>query len=210
MKRYGAWILTLCLFACSTTRTPNPLANNPPTMTLAPAMTLTPTIDTIRFPPPTSTVFVTAISTLIPPSLTFTTEEQNIDQTEVPAFAPTHILPTLQAGKLIQLASIHMIDAQVGWGIYKESEKVQRPGSQGSPYPYGPEGYIVRTTDGGKTWQNVTPPNGAYSAGGFFCSRCEYGLGKQQCSLLYQSQYNAALAHYKWRQNLENQSAIFD
>jgi photosystem II stability/assembly factor-like uncharacterized protein len=61
-----------------------------------------------------------------------------------------------------------MMDAQVGWGIYKESEKVLRPGSQGDPYLYGPEGYIVRTTDGGKTWQNVTPPSGAYSAGGFF------------------------------------------
>ena len=49
-------------------------------------------------------------------------------------------LPTLQAGQPITLTSLHMVDAAVGWG----SEST---------------GHIVRTTDGGQTWTDVTPPN---------------------------------------------------
>lgn len=71
--------------------------------------------------------------------------------TDTPAPAePTQTpLPTLLPGQLVALNSLHMIDAATGWGV--ESS-----------------GYIVRTRDGGNTWQDVTPPQGAYNETGFF------------------------------------------
>lgn len=84
-----------------------------------------------------------------------------------PQLQPTLIIPTLQAGSSAKLLSIQMIDAQTGWAIQEESREILRPGSR-TEYPWPLEGYILRTVDGGKTWQNASPPTGAYSPGGFF------------------------------------------
>ena len=62
--------------------------------------------------------------------------------------APTP-LPRLEGGSPLALASLHMITPDTGWGIEKS-------------------GHIVRTRDGGNTWQDVTPPQGLYNDDGFF------------------------------------------
>jgi len=58
-------------------------------------------------------------------------------------------IPALAAGQKIKLTWMHMFDASSGWGI--ESA-----------------GHILRTQDGGNTWEDVTPPGGIYDQGGFF------------------------------------------
>jgi WD40 repeat protein len=58
-------------------------------------------------------------------------------------------LPRLEGGSMIALNSIHMIDPNVGWGIEAS-------------------GHIIRTRDGGNTWQDVNPPQGLYNDNGFF------------------------------------------
>jgi hypothetical protein len=148
MKKSLVCLFALCVFACNTSPTSAPSSESPATIA------------------PSPTVFSAARSTPVPPTPTF--EEQMVEQTQVPVFAPPLIIPTIPAGKSIQLSSINMIDAQIGWAIFLESTRVLRPDFQGDPFLKQPEGYILRTTDGGKTWQNVTPPTGAYSPGGFF------------------------------------------
>ncbi len=64
--------------------------------------------------------------------------------------APTATaLSTLHPGRSLTLANTHMTDAQNGWGIDTTE-------------------HIVHTTDGGQTWKDVTPHNGAYTDSGFF------------------------------------------
>jgi WD40 repeat protein len=58
-------------------------------------------------------------------------------------------LPLIQVGKSITLTSLKMVNAAVGWG----SEIT---------------GHIVRTTDGGQSWSDVTPPNLPADAFGSF------------------------------------------
>ncbi|HMD90619.1 MAG TPA: YCF48-related protein [Anaerolineaceae bacterium] len=62
------------------------------------------------------------------------------------SFAP---LSPIAAGTPVTLTFLQMIDRTSGWGI--EST-----------------GHIVRTTNGGRAWQDVTPPQGAYIHSGFF------------------------------------------
>jgi photosystem II stability/assembly factor-like uncharacterized protein len=62
---------------------------------------------------------------------------------------PTPI-PTFQAGQSITISDLQMIDTSVGWGLDST-------------------GHIVRTTDGGRSWLDVTPPNlPVESYGSFF------------------------------------------
>jgi photosystem II stability/assembly factor-like uncharacterized protein len=156
MKKVFICIFALFLFACTATVQPSgPLEPASPHFT----QTAAPTTFVSEKP----TTFGNATYTPIPATLT-----PAPIPTERTVFAPTLIIPTLQVGRSIRLSSIHMVDAQVGWGIYLESNGVLRPGFRGDPLLWPNEGYILRTSDGGKTWQNVTPPNGAYSPGGFF------------------------------------------
>jgi photosystem II stability/assembly factor-like uncharacterized protein len=86
-----------------------------------------------------------------PPSATPFPTASEISPTAVPATpeATSTLLPRLEADAPVALASIHMIDPEVGWGI-----------EQG--------GHLLRTRDGGNIWQDVTPPQGLYNKSGFF------------------------------------------
>ena len=71
-----------------------------------------------------------------------------VDPTFTPAPTSTAIA-SLRPGQPLILAMIHMSDEQNGWGIDVGE-------------------HIVYTTDGGLTWKDVTPLNGAYRDSGFF------------------------------------------
>jgi photosystem II stability/assembly factor-like uncharacterized protein len=138
MKKFYVILLALWIAACSAI----PATQSPFTEAF-PSPALTPTITVT--PPFTPSPYVT-----LPPQL-----------------QPTLIIPTLQAGSPVKLLSIQMIDAQTGWAIHTEPSEVLRPEFR-TEYPWPLEGYILRTVDGGKIWQNAGPPTGAYSPGGFF------------------------------------------
>ena len=98
---------------------------------------------------PVRTETLPGSSTLVSPIATASsTAAREIYPTFTPA--PTSIaLPTLRPGQSLRLTSIHMSDEQNGWGIDADE-------------------HIVHTTDGGQTWKDVTPRNGAYRNSGFF------------------------------------------
>ena len=58
-------------------------------------------------------------------------------------------IPTLRAGQSITFTDLQMINASVGWGSDSN-------------------GHIVRTTDGGRSWMDVAPPNLPAEYGSFF------------------------------------------
>lgn len=57
---------------------------------------------------------------------------------------PTRTLPPLQTSGPVSLKSIRMINATEGWAIGASQPELPEP--------------VLRTSDGGKTWKNVTPP----------------------------------------------------
>jgi photosystem II stability/assembly factor-like uncharacterized protein len=78
-------------------------------------------------------------STRIPAALQATT-------TPGPTFTP---IPSLPLGRSVAITRLYMFDVNTGWGIEAS-------------------GHIVRTADGGGTWNDVTPQQGTYEEGGFF------------------------------------------
>lgn len=150
MKKAFICTFALFLFACTATdQHPDPLDPLPP------ASTGTAVSPSLISTAPTALPGATPVETLTAEPL----------PTEDTVFAPTLMLPTLAVGSSVQLSSIYMMNEQTGWGIY-EVPGIGLP--RGDPVLWRHEGYIVRTSDGGKTWQNVTPPTGAYSPQGFF------------------------------------------
>jgi photosystem II stability/assembly factor-like uncharacterized protein len=98
-----------------------------------------------------------AIRTEVPPisstpvistPITSSTATEEIYPTYTPAPTSTAIA-TLQPRQPLILAHIHMSDEKNGWGIDAGE-------------------HIVHTADGGHTWKDVTPRNGAYKDSGFF------------------------------------------
>lgn len=85
------------------------------------------------------TIFMTATKTATPGLPTSTPR---------PSPTPRVNLP-LKSGKGILLTATQMFDSQNGWGF-------------DSDY------HILRTRNGGRTWQDVTPATGYYSRAGFF------------------------------------------
>ncbi len=85
---------------------------------------------------------------VIPTPTVSSTATREIYPTFTPAPTST-ALPTLRPGQSLRFAAIHMSDEQNGWGIDAGE-------------------HIVHTTDGGHTWKDVTPRNGAYRNSGFF------------------------------------------
>ena len=109
-----------------------------------------PTFDPNR---PTATL----APTLAPPA----TDAPATDTAE-PATATPEASPTAEAeadsivhltpGTAVTLAALDMLDATTGWAI-------------GGPGPLGD--HVLRTTDGGETWADVTPPEPASAAAPF-------------------------------------------
>jgi hypothetical protein len=68
-------------------------------------------------------------------------------------FTPTlEPMQRLQPGQPVQIGDLIMLSDTTGWGIE-------------------PWGHILHTIDGGRTWQDVTPPqNSYYRRGGFFAN----------------------------------------
>ena len=58
-------------------------------------------------------------------------------------------LPGLGTGQPVRLTSLNILDTQTGWGIKST-------------------GHIVRTTDGGSTWQDVSPISEIFTPNSFF------------------------------------------
>ena len=101
--------------------------------------TITPTRELSAVRPTSSAVPPAGLST---PTVTEIPPAQILRPTPTP-------LPALLPGQALVLERLHMVDDFVGWGI----EAV---------------GHIVRTRDGGSSWKDITPPQGAYDEGGFF------------------------------------------
>ncbi len=74
-----------------------------------------------------------------------------------PSASPTPLVVTatvptglhLKPGEALKVTSIHMLDAALGWAVGRGSTD--------------PNDHILRTTDGGNTWRDVSP-SGAFSA----------------------------------------------
>lgn len=77
----------------------------------------------------------TPLSTVTPPSSSVTAG--------MPSWPTQTALPKIQAGKSFVLSQIDMIDENAGWG-------------------HEATGHLLRTTDGGATWRDVTPPEAGY------------------------------------------------
>lgn len=174
MKKVFAILLASWIAACSTTSSPNFSAQE---QSVTPEAIQTSATDAAPAPPPTPSITLT-------PSLA-PAEAPAVGPTTLPA---TLIIPTLRPGSPFKpfLRALtwdgpwfQIIDKQIGWAIQQEASEVLRSFKPGERIftPY--EGYILRTTDGGRTWQNVTPPSGAYSPGGFFALDGEHAWASE-------------------------------
>lgn len=94
--------------------------------------------------PPTSTSSPTAEPT----------PTETLLLTPTPGLQPGLQASALRAGEAVMVTAVDMLDMQTGWGEWAAAQD-------------GISGNFLRTQDGGKTWQDVTPPSG-YPAGSRF------------------------------------------
>ena len=139
MKHAVVGIILLFLAACGGIQASDAME---PT---APSLTATRTAAPFSVVSNTPTTFATATNTTI--AITETPGPPT--GTAIPSPTPRINLPPLKPGTSILLTSTQMFDPQNGWGFDSEY-------------------HILRTHDGGKTWQDVTPPTGYYDRKGFF------------------------------------------
>jgi photosystem II stability/assembly factor-like uncharacterized protein len=133
-------LLSLLLAACSPAAVPAPTAA-PQILPSATAVAPTATVA----PSPTSKPADTAAPspTLPPPTPTAgTTAQASEANTPVAPAGPSIV--HLSAGSPISMTTIHMLDANIGWGTGHTATD--------------PNSHILQTADGGKTWRDVTPP----------------------------------------------------
>jgi photosystem II stability/assembly factor-like uncharacterized protein len=167
MLKKTAMILILCvliLSACQSAPTEEtlPLAITEAAPTRAPTLAPSPappTATTTACPPddprypcetPASspagpTARVSASPSPMPPAATLAaspTAPASTPETGGPAINP---IAHLAAGQPVTVTAIHMLDAATGWAV--------AAGGAGDP-----DDHLLRTTDGGATWRDVTPP----------------------------------------------------
>jgi photosystem II stability/assembly factor-like uncharacterized protein/Tol biopolymer transport system component len=110
-----------------------------------PVVATVPTAHDTLTPLPTGSATLVASLT---PSQASTRSPSRTPVPYIPASTTTP-LPALQAGQPLTLTSLRMIDLRTGWATEAS-------------------GHILRTSDGGSTWRDVTPPEGAYRAANFY------------------------------------------
>ena len=141
MKRLMTVLITLVLSACSAAQiTPVRVVATllPPSQSDKPIVTLTQTPGMTLLPSATHRAVTPIPSDTPKPTVT----------EPLPAPANTSI-PKLRTGQNIEITTLQMFDSVAGWAIEARY-------------------HILHTVDGGNTWQDVTPPQGTYMAGGFF------------------------------------------
>jgi photosystem II stability/assembly factor-like uncharacterized protein len=111
----------------------------PPTPMQEPVLAVTPSVTE-------TSVFDPLLTPTVTPSLA------PIKTEEVPPTATPGVLPGVQfsllaVGRPVQVTSFDMLDLQVGWGSVDSTQN-------------DTSGHLLRTTDGGLTWQEVTSPSG--------------------------------------------------
>jgi photosystem II stability/assembly factor-like uncharacterized protein len=100
--------------------------------------------------PPATETEIHDIPTDVPTNTPVVRHSAATEIFDTPTVSPTLTsLPALHPNQTVPLINIHMMDESHGWGI-EES------------------GHIVHTNDGANTWDDVTPPHGAYTNNGFF------------------------------------------
>ncbi len=129
------------------TLAPMPTSAEVATPTVAP----TEGLPTATLPPTSAPATVTApaptvaATNTIPP---LTVEPQVIASPTVPAALPAgKPIARLSAGQPITVTILHMLDANTGWAVAQVSTDL--------------DSHILQTTDGAKTWRDVTPPEPA-------------------------------------------------
>jgi photosystem II stability/assembly factor-like uncharacterized protein len=100
--------------------------------------------------PPETQILATSAPTIIPPTMTVRPSDTPLPPTETatplpptPTLPPANPIQHYPNGQEFTVTSIHMIDANLGWGIGGLID----PGE-----------HVLRTVDGGTTWIDVTPP----------------------------------------------------
>jgi photosystem II stability/assembly factor-like uncharacterized protein len=141
LKKLLIVILAFVVTACNAIPSPNSPADAGPAI---PEITQTPSLDPFLYPSNTPTVFSEATQTPIP----ITETARPWTSTPIPSSTVRANLP-LKPGGRVDITSIQMIEPQNGW-------------------TFDSDFHILRTRDGGMTWQAVTPPTGYYTRAGFF------------------------------------------
>ncbi|MDR3575800.1 MAG: YCF48-related protein [Anaerolineaceae bacterium] len=144
MKKAFSLLVLFSLVCASCVVTPTP-----PPATAAPTPAAPATIGPTLAAPATALPAPTASPS---PAFTLTPAVSPIAPTPTSTPFPQASFGTLapiRAGVQVSLAFLQMVDSSTGWGV-------------------DATGHILRTADSGATWQDITPPQGAFDRSGFF------------------------------------------
>jgi photosystem II stability/assembly factor-like uncharacterized protein len=136
IARISAVLLVVALVSCNV-----PVFTTPTDAPIGGMNTLIPSIN----PNPGQHDPSTATPTLIQPTIALPTVTPTLSPT--PHLGIAHLAP----GTALDIFSINMMDANIGWAVGREQG--------GTDWQH-----ILRTSDGGATWSDVTPPEPAASA----------------------------------------------
>jgi photosystem II stability/assembly factor-like uncharacterized protein len=137
LRRLSRALAALGLAACG------PVAGRIPTPTLVPTFAApTDAPATLTAPPPTPTTAISVTETPAPAS-----PEPPAEATVAPGGTP---ITPLAAGTVVTITSVTMLNETQGWSVAEN--------------PVDQDDHILFTTDGGRSWRDVTPPQPADAA----------------------------------------------
>jgi photosystem II stability/assembly factor-like uncharacterized protein len=143
-------------------------------------------------PPPTPTLAVATASATARPSETAAVDPPTPTPSgsPVPPATATPVplagdpLPRLAAGTAVDILRVNMADATRGWAVGRAEGDLND--------------HILRTADGGVTWQDVTPPEPEGDAGAGRAA-VAYFAGDNAWAAYYDRDFSLAEAAYVWR-----------